>query len=226
MRSGTGGSTEYLFTGQQRDDTLGYTYLRARYYDPAIGRFISKDPFPSNASKPESINRYVYVSNNPTNLTDPSGQCPWCPLAIGALIGGGIELGVQLIENGGELTAVDWADVGISAGAGAMGAELGVAGGAFIESTLARAAFNAVGSGLIGAETTALNNHLHGRPLGEGVLESFALSGFLGGLGSIIDDTVQYWGGAQRVAQPAGIAVATSGPLDRLDPSCTRDGDC
>lgn len=53
IRSQTGiGSTEYKFTGQQDDATLGYTYLRARYYDPAVGRFLSKDPFPGLANQP------------------------------------------------------------------------------------------------------------------------------------------------------------------------------
>ena len=48
VRSSTGtGFTEYRFTVEQDDAALGYTYLRARYYDPATGRFISNDPFPT-----------------------------------------------------------------------------------------------------------------------------------------------------------------------------------
>ena len=48
VRSSSGnGSTEYRFTGQQDDATLGYTYLRARYYGPATGRFISNEPWPA-----------------------------------------------------------------------------------------------------------------------------------------------------------------------------------
>ncbi|MBI4302553.1 MAG: RHS repeat-associated core domain-containing protein [Chloroflexi bacterium] len=72
--SGGSGSTEYNFTGQQEDATLGYTYLRARYYDPAIGRFISKDPFPGFIVDPTSLHYYNYVGNNPVNGTDPSGE--------------------------------------------------------------------------------------------------------------------------------------------------------
>ncbi len=43
-------------------------YLRARYYDPETGRFLSQDPLPGG-------NRYAYVGNNPDLLTDPSGLC-------------------------------------------------------------------------------------------------------------------------------------------------------
>ena len=46
---------------------------RARYYDPAIGRFISEDPFRFKGGR----NFYEYVLNNPVNLRDPSGLIPW-----------------------------------------------------------------------------------------------------------------------------------------------------
>ncbi|MBI4302557.1 MAG: RHS repeat-associated core domain-containing protein [Chloroflexi bacterium] len=82
VRSSSGsGSTEYRFTGQQEDATLAYYYLRARYYDPAIGRFISKDPFPGFVTNPQSQNPYTYVGNDPTNVTDPSGE--FAPIVAG-----------------------------------------------------------------------------------------------------------------------------------------------
>jgi outer membrane protein assembly factor BamB len=49
-------------------------YLRARWYDPATGRFLTRDPFPGLASLPQTQHAYVYVGNNPVNLTDPSGR--------------------------------------------------------------------------------------------------------------------------------------------------------
>jgi RHS repeat-associated protein len=77
LRASTGtGATEYRFTGQQEDTALGYQYLRARYYDPTTGRFISKDPFPGLAAAPATLHPYVYSLNNPTNLTDPTGLFP------------------------------------------------------------------------------------------------------------------------------------------------------
>jgi hypothetical protein len=48
-------------------------YLRARYYDPALGRFLTRDAFAGVATGPESLNRYSYVFNNPALLIDPYG---------------------------------------------------------------------------------------------------------------------------------------------------------
>jgi hypothetical protein len=50
-------------------------YYRARYYDPAIGRFISADTIVPNPENPQDLNRYAYVRNNPLKYTDPSGHC-------------------------------------------------------------------------------------------------------------------------------------------------------
>ncbi|MBI3977257.1 MAG: RHS repeat-associated core domain-containing protein [Chloroflexi bacterium] len=74
VRSQTGQTSNYwLYTGQQRDIESGLYYLRARSYDPAIGRFLSRDPFPMRVWQPSSLNRYVYALNNPANLVDPTG---------------------------------------------------------------------------------------------------------------------------------------------------------
>ncbi len=63
----------FLYTGEQRDAAAGLYYLRARYYDPAIGRFLTQDPHPGTLQDPESLHKYVYVQNNPVNGTDPLG---------------------------------------------------------------------------------------------------------------------------------------------------------
>jgi RHS repeat-associated protein len=87
-----------LFTGEQFDakarPSQGLYYLRARYYDPGIGRFLTRDPVLGIVPLPSSQNRYVYVLNEPTSLTDPSGFCVFglpCPKPIkkaGQAIGG------------------------------------------------------------------------------------------------------------------------------------------
>jgi RHS repeat-associated protein len=64
----------FQFTGEQTDDETGLIYLRARYYDPSVGRFITPDPLPGQEAWPQSLNRYVYVENNPQNWVDPSGE--------------------------------------------------------------------------------------------------------------------------------------------------------
>ena len=60
------------FTGHIQDST-GLTYMQARYYDPVIGRFLSKDPVGFTAGGTDYFNRYAYVGNDPVNGTDPTG---------------------------------------------------------------------------------------------------------------------------------------------------------
>ncbi len=69
------GSTlnNYLYTGQQHDNLTGLYSLRARYYEPRLGRFISRDPYPVNYRNPIEYNRYVYGANSPVRYSDPSG---------------------------------------------------------------------------------------------------------------------------------------------------------
>ena len=63
----------FLFTGENVDPDTGLVYLRARYYDPATGRFLSKDP----SLFVDGANLYVYSRNNSVNLTDPTGTDSW-----------------------------------------------------------------------------------------------------------------------------------------------------
>ena len=60
----------YGFTGRELDVATGLYYYRARYYDPAVGRFLTPDPSGLAAG---DTNLYRYVGNNPTSLVDPSG---------------------------------------------------------------------------------------------------------------------------------------------------------
>ncbi len=55
------------YCGEYLDAETGLIYLRARYYDPSIGRFIGEDPIK------DGTNWYVYCSNNPIAFVDPSG---------------------------------------------------------------------------------------------------------------------------------------------------------
>ena len=74
IRAATGSSgNRYTFAGEE-NDASGLVYLRARYYNPVTGRFLSRDPFPAKATDTQTLNRYVYVKNNPTNYVDPSGK--------------------------------------------------------------------------------------------------------------------------------------------------------
>ena len=58
-----------LYTGQQYDQKTGQYYLRARYYNPVIGRFTQEDTY-----RGDGLNLYAYCDNNPVMYYDPSGH--------------------------------------------------------------------------------------------------------------------------------------------------------
>jgi RHS repeat-associated protein len=62
----------YGFAGRERAPASRLIHMRARVYEPATGRFLSRDPVPST---PRRVNSYTYATNSPTNLTDASGGC-------------------------------------------------------------------------------------------------------------------------------------------------------
>lgn len=61
------------FTGHEMLDKLDLVHMNGRFYDPLVARFISADPIIQDPEHSQSYNRYSYVRNNPTNLTDPTG---------------------------------------------------------------------------------------------------------------------------------------------------------
>lgn len=67
------GDTSHLFAGEQRDSLTGLDYLRARYYDPTLGRFISRDAYQGSLNDPMSQHKYQYAHANPVVNTDPTG---------------------------------------------------------------------------------------------------------------------------------------------------------
>ena len=62
------------YAGEYYDDELDMLYLRARYYDPQIGRFICLDAEKGSIQNPMDMNRYVYCRNNPLKYVDPTGN--------------------------------------------------------------------------------------------------------------------------------------------------------
>ncbi|HWT73805.1 MAG TPA: RHS repeat-associated core domain-containing protein, partial [Mobilitalea sp.] len=62
------------YAGEFYDTETGLYYLRARYYDSYVGRFISEDAYAGNPNDPLSLNLYTYCHNNPIAYTDPTGH--------------------------------------------------------------------------------------------------------------------------------------------------------
>jgi RHS repeat-associated protein len=63
----------YLGYAGQLLDPAGLYYLRARWYDPVTGRFVTRDPMPGDSSAPPSLNAYSYAGASPLVTSDPSG---------------------------------------------------------------------------------------------------------------------------------------------------------
>jgi RHS repeat-associated protein len=93
---GAADATVQRFTGKERDAESGLDYFGARYYGSALGRFTSPDEFKggfddlngqaafaagpipyADISDPQTLNKYVYVRNNPLRYVDPNGHCFW-----------------------------------------------------------------------------------------------------------------------------------------------------
>jgi RHS repeat-associated protein len=75
LTSVTGGTpNEYLYAGERYDAETGMYYLRARYMQPATGRFWTQDTYEGSPFDPQSLHKYIYTNNSPVNGADPSGH--------------------------------------------------------------------------------------------------------------------------------------------------------
>ncbi|MHB8125651.1 MAG: RHS repeat-associated core domain-containing protein [Desulfitobacteriaceae bacterium] len=73
------GTTDIPFLFNGRDgvmtDSNGLYYMRARYYNPEIKRFVNQDVLQGSINNGQSMNRYAYVNGNPVSQVDPFGLC-------------------------------------------------------------------------------------------------------------------------------------------------------
>jgi|GEM_PF-5632550 len=92
----------WMFTGRQYDPETGLYYYRARYYHPALGRFMQADPLGYIGG----LNLYAYCGNNATNLRDPAGLYAW-----NSSFGFGNNLAANVLEAVGDLGALCGSDL-------------------------------------------------------------------------------------------------------------------
>ncbi|MHA6483530.1 RHS repeat domain-containing protein [Paenibacillus sp. strain BS8-2] len=64
----------FRYSGELWDDETKLQYLRARWYDPSVGRFLNEDTYEGQIDNPLSLNLYTYVKNNPLRYIDPTGN--------------------------------------------------------------------------------------------------------------------------------------------------------
>jgi len=76
-------SNPFRYSGEMWDSSAELQYLRARWYDPSLGRFMSEDTYKGDITNPLTLNLYAYVHHNPLIYADPTGNAP---KPIGAIL--------------------------------------------------------------------------------------------------------------------------------------------
>ena len=65
---------DYLYTGEQYNESTGLYYLRARYMSPETGTFTTMDTYAGTLDNPVSLHKYLYANGNPVMYKDPTGN--------------------------------------------------------------------------------------------------------------------------------------------------------
>jgi RHS repeat-associated protein len=164
----------YLFAGQGADAATGLVYMRARYYDPLLGRFTAADPLRGLLTNPRYLQAYGYGNNDPVNQIDPSGMLfglsdAATASAIMGILGaieGGISDGLRGVVVGFAIGALlgfalapefalgEGAGLLSAGGAGPLGGGLGLGIGVPIAGSLPLLGLLGVGQGVYTAATT------------------------------------------------------------------------
>ena len=170
------------YTGHEHLPWYGLINMNARLYDPAVGRFLSPDPYVPNVTNSQDFNRYSYARNNPMVYTDPSGEVVWfVPVIVGAVIGATSGAMIGQANGATGMNMAGYIAGGAIIGGLSGGAAAGVSaiGGA---AWWAGAAAGAVG----GAGFSGLATNWDGGAMVKGAVFG-AISGFVGGgVGSAI----------------------------------------
>ena len=137
MAGSLGKKNPFRYRGYYYDEETGLYYLRRRYYDPTLQRFISADKKDTLLLRAETINNknlFLYCDNNPTIRSDSTGAL-WC--IVGAIFGAAVSVCSQVFVERKSVDELDWIDVACSAISGAVATTaLGQIGQAAVNATL------------------------------------------------------------------------------------------
>ncbi|MDE6522925.1 MAG: FG-GAP-like repeat-containing protein [Muribaculaceae bacterium] len=180
------------YTGHEHLVKAGLINMNARLYDPALGRFLSPDPYVQIPDWSQNFNRYTYALNNPLVYIDEDGQFFWFAVGAAAVIGGtlnvlsnwdaitsagvwnGVWQGTKYFMVGAAAGGVS-AAVGIGAAVG-FGSMLGVtatglatASTGFVSGALSRGAAGAINGFLLDTSNSLIEGESLGTSLGNGL---------------------------------------------------------
>ncbi len=189
----------FRYTGQAAFPEIQAYHYKARHYDPAMGRFLQTDPI---GQEPDP-NLYAYVKDDPTNQTDPTGNCPACVGAlVGAALGGGLEVAKETLLEGKSLQQVSWGKVGTEALIGGVAGGTGAGAGALV----AKTGLTLTALAVTGGVSSGVSSALHGDKPGAVAVKT-VVGAALGPAGKIGGDKVTAALGAAPKAVPGQIVT-------------------
>ncbi|PRD47252.1 RHS repeat-associated core domain-containing protein [Sphingobacterium haloxyli] len=223
------------YTGHEHLTWFGLVNMNARLYDPALGRFLSPDPYVQMPDFTQNFNRYSYALNNPLVYVDPDGE--FIHIIVGAIIGGAVNLTVKLVQGKVDNVWDGIAAFGIGAGGGALTAATG---GAALAAT-GLSATSVLGGAITGVTGFAtggivqnVGNHVYfgdplmsGKDFAIGLATSAVGGGVIGGVSNKIwGKGTNFWTGKQNrpsvfVENPAQTSV--QGPDGKVLKSSALD---
>ena len=195
------------YTSHEHLPQFGLINMNARLYNPAVGRFLSPDPYVQAPDFSQNFNRYSYALNNPLVYTDPDGEIVWAAIAYGAMVGGisNAVRNASNINNMGQFLAY----FGVGAAAGAAGGLIGgavsnsIVSGGFAGGFLSGAAGGAASGFISSTGNSLMRGCDFTQSIQNGIVgsSSGALSGgFTGGIvRGVVDYTNGYnfWNGSK-----------------------------
>jgi RHS repeat-associated protein len=119
----------YGFAGKETDGDTGLMYFGSRYYDPALGRFITADSaaIGSEGYRAGQLNRYAFTQNDPINMADPSGNLAFLTMVLIAfIVSATVSTAAELITAKVQNRAVNWTTIGIGIAVSAIMAPIGI----------------------------------------------------------------------------------------------------